>query len=61
MCIVFIRAPVVDTLGSAITSPKLEEWEIKDQKPRALLDIAVADTQPSTGNRLSMFGWTCIV
>ena len=38
---------VMDTLGTVISAPTFQPWEVKDQRPRLELDIATFEAQPN--------------
>ncbi len=43
------RSQALDVLGSAVSCPRLQGWEVKDQINKTQLSLAIAAAQPYTG------------
>jgi len=59
----YSRSHAMDILGSALGSPKLQEWEVRDQRTKTQLNTAIASANPQNGNNysiLSIHTCTCI-
>ncbi len=43
------RRQALDVIGSAISCPALQNWEVRDQMPKTRLSLAIAAAHPQTG------------
>ncbi len=70
-CTLFpLRTQALDVLGSAVSCPSLQYWEVRDQIVKTRLSLALAAAQPTTGELYTMkqqpntsvgeWAWNCL-